>query len=519
MIATWMLAATALGLLAAGAALAAERALRLLCRQGRSVWILALVVTSVWPLVAPVLRRPAAQTVRMIESTAGPAISLAASDQATASALHLGDRLAAFDTPLLLADDAAFHERGHHGGGHVETGEDEGFLLRFELLGEERVESRTVDGHAVLVTPGIGPAAFGIIRPRIVLPIWSLELDRSVRALILRHEVEHVASADPAVLVLAWLLTALMPWNLSLWWILRRLRTATELDCDYRVLRGNADTRRYAHLLMLIAQRQGQATFASMIAGSPSTLSQRIAAMHAVRPSRPVLRAVALMLGALIVGGAAASPALARELANVRDRVAAIPPATVVADAPRVVIPPTRPSELPATAAPAAAPAAAPTARPKPAPTRPSATQESSRPTAEVLAQDTVKKTKVYAEFVVDSQAHFAPGSGVPSYPQILKLAGVTGRTIVQFVVDTTGLPIVNTLKVVRSAHNLFTFAVQKSLPDQRFVAARVGGRNVKQLVQVVYRFDIAGMPFTDTTAVQLGLRTLEVVITGNGAP
>ena len=57
MIVIWMLAATALGLLAGGAALATERVLRLLNRQGRHVWLLALVVTCAWPLLAPVLAR------------------------------------------------------------------------------------------------------------------------------------------------------------------------------------------------------------------------------------------------------------------------------------------------------------------------------------------------------------------------------------------------------------------------------------------------------------------------------
>jgi len=506
MIAAWMLAATALGLLAAGAALAAERALRLLHRQGRGAWILALLLTCAWPVMAPALRRPVDQSAQVTRTTVGTVGTLPTTAMRMVPSLRIRDRLALLDTPLLVLWVATSALLLTYAAVAV-------FSLRRLARG---AEPRTVDGRAVLVTPALGPAAFGVIRPRIVLPSWSLELDRSMRALVLRHEVEHVASADPAVLVLAWLLTALMPWNLPLWWILRRLRTATELDCDCRVLRGTADTRRYAHLLMLIAQRQGQATFASMIAGSPSTLSERIAAMHAVPPTRPVLRAAALMIGALIVGAAAASPALARELANVRDRVAPAPPAVVAAEVPRVDIPANRPLVLPATTAPAARAKSAP----KPSP----ATPVLSAPLDAVLAQDTVKKTLTLRDAsqvpanksATDSQVVFAPGSAAPRYPEILKEAGVTGKTIVQFVVDTTGLPIVSTLKVVRSAHQLFTNAVQKVLPAQRFLAARVGGRNVRQLVQVVYRFDIAGMPFTDTTAVPSGaVRTLEVFITG----
>jgi beta-lactamase regulating signal transducer with metallopeptidase domain len=507
MIAAWMLAATALGLLATGAALAVERALRLLHRQGRSAWILALLLTCAWPVIAPALRRPVDQSVQVVGTPVGMGGTLTATDMPIAPLLLMRDRLAPLDSPLLVVwavtsalllayATAAF------------------FSLSRLARG---AEPRTLDGRAVLLTPAIGPAAFGIIRPRILLPSWSLELDRPMRELVLRHEVEHIASSDPAMLVLAWLLTALMPWNLSLWWILRRLRTATELDCDYRVLHGTADTRRYAHLLLLIAQRQGQATFASMIAGSPSTLSERITAMHAVPPTRPVLRAAALLIGALIVGAAAASPALARELANVRDRVAPARPAAVVAEAPRVVVPPNRPSVLSA--------ATAPAARAKSAPKRSLATQVAASSSEAVVAQDTVKKTVTVRtvlqlpgkKSVSDSQVVFARGSAAPRYPEILKQAGVTGKTVVQFVVDSTGLPIVSTLKVVRSAHELFTVAVQKSLPDHRFLPALVGGHAVRQLVQVVYRFEILGVPFTDTTAVPSGaVRTLEVVITGN---
>lgn len=71
MIAAWMLAATVLGLLATGAALAMERALRLLHRQGRSAWILAFLLTCAWPVIAPALRRPVDQSVQVVGTPAG----------------------------------------------------------------------------------------------------------------------------------------------------------------------------------------------------------------------------------------------------------------------------------------------------------------------------------------------------------------------------------------------------------------------------------------------------------------
>jgi hypothetical protein len=86
--------------------------------------------------------------------------------------------------------------------------------------------------------------------------------------------------------------------------------------------------------------------------------------------------------------------------------------------------------------------------------------------------------------------------------------------TVVQIVVDTTGLPIASSFKVVRSANDLFTQAVKTALVAAHFIPARVGDRRVRQLVQVIYRFRVEGTVLTDTLAAQSGIRTLEVTIT-----
>ena len=48
-----------------------------------------------------------------------------------------------------------------------------------------------------------------------------------------------------------------------------------------------------------------------------------------------------------------------------------------------------------------------------------------------------------------------------------------------------------NTFKVLKSSHDLFTNAVKASLPNMRFYAAEVGGRKVKQLVQMPFQFNL----------------------------
>jgi protein TonB len=94
-----------------------------------------------------------------------------------------------------------------------------------------------------------------------------------------------------------------------------------------------------------------------------------------------------------------------------------------------------------------------------------------------------------YFEFQVEKPA--APLGGMPSpkYPLALRSAGVEGQVLVQFVVDTAGQPELSTFKVLRSSHDLFTSAVRDLLPTLRFQPAEIGGRKVRQLVQIPFQF------------------------------
>ena len=63
---------------------------------------------------------------------------------------------------------------------------------------------------------------------------------------------------------------------------------------------------------------------------------------------------------------------------------------------------------------------------------------------------------------------------------------------LVQFVVREDGAPDLSTLKILKSSHDLFTNAVRISLATMRMRPARVGGRAVKQLVQMPFEFRLA---------------------------
>ena len=169
-------------------------------------------------------------------------------------------------------------------------------LLLLMVLGATLWRSRSVesgettqlvDGVPVRVSDADAPAAIGVRRSFIVLPAWVLHLDPPLRSLIVRHEQEHVIARDPALLLAVTMLVVLMPWHLPLWWCLRRLRLAIEMDCDARVLRRYPDIQRYARLLLLVSQhlrstwQRGalQTLAATNLQPSPTHLRKRILAM------------------------------------------------------------------------------------------------------------------------------------------------------------------------------------------------------------------------------------------------
>jgi beta-lactamase regulating signal transducer with metallopeptidase domain len=136
-------------------------------------------------------------------------------------------------------------------------------VLAFYLLGwvrlrliAQRWPIEQIDGTSVRVADQIGPAVIGFLKPQIVLPRWLLGGPTNQRAMALAHENEHITGHDPRLLHSALLLVAFAPWNLPLWWQLRRLRFAIEVDCDRRVLQRGTDAKDYGEMLLSIGQRQ-----------------------------------------------------------------------------------------------------------------------------------------------------------------------------------------------------------------------------------------------------------------------
>lgn len=286
MIAHWMLYCVAVGTLLSGGAMALEKALRPLGRATRWVWAGALLLTLAVPAAAWALGtlRPAPPPLKVpvVAATLTGGAGPAPLRRARPWLLEVLDprRLQTPLAALWIASSAA----------SVLALAGMAVALRRRRRAWAVAE---VDGVPVLVSPDVGPAVVGLLRSRIVLPRWAVDADEQGRALVLEHEQEHVRAGDPRLLAAALATAVLTPWNPAVWWQLRRLRLAVEVDCDARVLRRRSDVHAYGSVLLEVGRRAARTHLAAAAAFAEpvSTLERRIRIMTAPRVRRPLARA------------------------------------------------------------------------------------------------------------------------------------------------------------------------------------------------------------------------------------
>jgi protein TonB len=78
-----------------------------------------------------------------------------------------------------------------------------------------------------------------------------------------------------------------------------------------------------------------------------------------------------------------------------------------------------------------------------------------------------------------------------PRYPELLRQAGIDGRVLVRFVVDTVGKIDMNSVQVLESTHDLFTRAVRDILGGFRFRPAEARGHRVRAMAEMPFEFHI----------------------------
>jgi beta-lactamase regulating signal transducer with metallopeptidase domain len=176
-------------------------------------------------------------------------------------------------------------------------------LVAMSRLQTESRKAPVVDGVPIVVTERLGPATVGLVRSQVLVPRWVLALPGMQRRYVLRHEEEHRRAHDVHLLLVASLPLLLMPWNLAMWWHLRRLSLAVELDCDNRVVDALGDAPAYGELLLTVAQAASRTPrLQPAFLGGAGSLERRLRALTSPTPLRraqkfllPVLT-VALLL-------------------------------------------------------------------------------------------------------------------------------------------------------------------------------------------------------------------------------
>jgi bla regulator protein blaR1 len=296
MMLSWILYGSAVALLLALAACAAERGLRPWKLPSRWVWLAALLASLLLPPLVRFAARaaspaPTPRLARPVATRANPVIPITLGDGFAHASASWGERM---ERPLRMA-----------------WGTLSGLFSATLLVSARRLRRRrrrwapaTVAGTPVLVSERMGPALVGVLRPAIVLPRWALDADEHTQRLMVAHEREHLEAGDGRLLGIALGCLVLTPWNLPMWWIARRLRHAIELDCDRRVLRRGVESRAYGELLLRVSQGPAPGfAVATPLLGEPvSYLERRIRAMTSRMPRHPrLLTSVAVVAAGLVL--------------------------------------------------------------------------------------------------------------------------------------------------------------------------------------------------------------------------
>jgi bla regulator protein BlaR1 len=174
-----------------------------------------------------------------------------------------------------------------------------------------RWERGNMAGVPVHISEDAGPAIVGLLDSHIVVPRWLLQCPPDVQELVIAHEQSHLEAHDARLVTIALGLLVCMPWNLPLWWQLRRLRFAIEIDCDARVLRRGYDVSRYGETLIAVGERQS-ATIALVAAMSEPRSLLELRIRNMLRKKTKYAHATAAALACLgiafAVGAAEISP-------------------------------------------------------------------------------------------------------------------------------------------------------------------------------------------------------------------
>jgi beta-lactamase regulating signal transducer with metallopeptidase domain len=178
-----------------------------------------------------------------------------------------------------------------------------------ELLEDCKMQMGIQTIVGVVVTDKVkGPALFGFVRPRLLLPeglIEDLGLDELYYVFI--HELCHLKRRD---VYLGWLISLLqiLHWfNPLMWFAFHRMRLDREFACDaLAVSTMNAEeTPVYGRTILNLLERFSQVSYVPSIAGileDSSQIERRIKMIAKSKKTSPVQRAAAVLIFAVLAG-------------------------------------------------------------------------------------------------------------------------------------------------------------------------------------------------------------------------
>jgi hypothetical protein len=123
-----------------------------------------------------------------------------------------------------------------------------------------RTSTRVAGQHAAVFQSPLltAPVTVGILHPRILLPTNWTEWPQHKLHAVLAHEQAHVQRRDTLTSLLAHLNRCLFWFHPLAWWLQRKLSLTAECACDDAAIRSLGESRRYAEVLLEMAEAMRQ---------------------------------------------------------------------------------------------------------------------------------------------------------------------------------------------------------------------------------------------------------------------
>ena len=137
-------------------------------------------------------------------------------------------------------------------------------IIYFVTLGEVK-DAKKLKNNIYISDKIKTPAVYGIIKPKIILPI---EYQESELNYILMHENAHIKRKDNLVRLLAFIIVCLHWFNPFAWLLLKLLYSDIELACDESVLSNCNETERKEYAYTLLSTAEKTNVFAASFGGS-----------------------------------------------------------------------------------------------------------------------------------------------------------------------------------------------------------------------------------------------------------